>query len=65
MKTLTNIRNHSAVESAVKDLDGYWIFLKDGYINPHLECGIIHERSLKECISQLNQIEHINPIKLK
>ena len=33
--------------------DGWWIYLKNGYINPHMECGIIHEATLKDVSEQL------------
>jgi hypothetical protein len=64
MKTLTDVRKHPSVADAFRDSDGYWIFLIDGYVNPHLECGMIHEILLKKCISQLNQIESNNPVSI-
>ncbi len=33
--------------------DGWWIYLKPPYINTELECRIIHEQTLAECISIL------------
>ncbi len=29
--------------------NGYWIYLKSGYVCPEMECGIIHERTIREC----------------
>lgn len=32
--------------------DGYWIYLKPGFIS-NLECGIVHEHSIKKCVAEL------------
>jgi hypothetical protein len=37
--------------------DGYWIYCKSGYWNPHLECTVIHEHTVNDCIWQLPLIE--------
>lgn len=34
----------------------YWIYLKDGYICEPMECGTIHEYSLKECERMLKLV---------
>ena len=34
----------------------YWIYLKDGYICKDMECGTIHEYSLKECEKMLKNV---------
>lgn len=41
--------------------DGWWIYLKEPYFNTGLECNIIHEQQLSECISQLKTCVN-NPI---
>lgn len=33
--------------------DGWWIYLKEPFFNPQLECRTIHEQTLKACIDQL------------
>lgn len=33
--------------------DGWWIYLNPPYFNTNLECAIIHEQSLLDCIQQL------------
>ncbi len=33
--------------------DGWWIYLKEPFFNPDLECRIIHEETLTECIHEL------------
>ncbi len=39
--------------------DGYWIYLKQPYFNPQLECRTIHEQKLSDCISILkNCVNH-------
>ncbi len=34
--------------------EGIWVYLKEGFINTHLECGTIHEHTVAECCDQLN-----------
>ena len=34
----------------------YWIYLKEGYICPSMECGTIHEYNLKDCENMLKTI---------
>lgn len=33
--------------------DGWWIYLNEPFFNPELECRIIHEQLLSDCIEQL------------
>lgn len=37
--------------------DGFWIYLKDGYIS-NLECGTIHEWTIADCIAELKAAVH-------
>lgn len=39
--------------------DGIWIYLKPGWYNPYLECGTIHEYSVKACVAQLKECYEI------
>jgi len=41
--------------------DGYWIYLKEPFFNPELECRTIHEQKLMDCIKQLKSCVK-NPI---
>jgi len=41
--------------------DGIWVYLKEGFINTHLECGTIHEHTVAECCDQLNNTTHRVP----
>lgn len=34
--------------------EGIWIYLKTDFVNTFLECSMIHERTLKDCVQQLN-----------
>jgi hypothetical protein len=34
--------------------EGIWVYLKEGFINTHLESGTIHEHTVAECCDQLN-----------
>jgi hypothetical protein len=39
--------------------DGWWIYLKEPFFNAELECNIIHEQVLSDCIKQLkNCVNH-------
>lgn len=40
--------------------DGYWIYLQPPYYNADLECRIIHEQKLADCIEQLKHIVNNN-----
>ena len=33
--------------------DGWWIHLKEGYRSMKMECGLIHEDTVSECINSL------------
>ena len=33
--------------------NGYWIYLKEPYFNPEMECRIIHEQQIRKVISIL------------
>lgn len=60
--TFKQIENHKAVESIHKEYDNgsnysYWVYLKNGYINPEMECGLIHEPTLKLVSEQLKQVK--------
>lgn len=45
--------------------DGYWIFLKDGYWNPHMELSYIHEWSIRNLLWQIARICPEPNIKIK
>lgn len=38
-------------------VEGYWIQLKPGWYNPHLECATIHEWTIRDCLWQLPLIK--------
>jgi len=57
-RTMNEIRNHPLVESISDERgndDGIWIYLISGYISD-LECGIIHEHTVKECCNAFHGI---------
>ena len=41
--------------------DGWWVYLKEPFFNDALECRIIHEAKLSDCIKQLKSCVN-NPI---
>jgi hypothetical protein len=53
------ITNHEAVEELYKDLDGWWIVLKDGY--NYEGCVSIHEPTLTRLADKLSCIKIGNP----
>ncbi len=66
-RTLNDIINHPMVESTHtewdgcftdslgRELQGRWVYLKTGFICPSMECGTIHEPSVKACCELLNE----------
>jgi hypothetical protein len=38
----------------------YWVYLKNGFICPIMECATIHEYSLKECEKMLKSVIKID-----
>lgn len=41
--------------------DGYWIYLKTGWIAASMECGSIHEESPSACLKVLRKRGNIIP----
>jgi hypothetical protein len=70
-RTLRDIENHPYVESTHtewdgcfsdslgRELEGRWVYLKRGYICPSMECGTIHESSIKACCARLNEARRV------
>lgn len=64
-RTLRDIENHPMVESTHTEWDGCftdaydrevqgrWVYLKEDFICPEMECGTIHEATIKECCALL------------
>lgn len=61
-RTANDIRNHPYVQSLHQEYDGcfsydrpsWWCYLKPGYISPEMECGSIHEPTIKGVCELLN-----------
>jgi hypothetical protein len=56
MTIRSKILSHPAVEEISDERscgDGLWVYLKDGYIAPMQECGIIHEETWNQCLREL------------
>tara|TARA_R100000234_G_scaffold951_1_gene786 strand:- start:646 stop:834 length:189 start_codon:yes stop_codon:yes gene_type:complete len=49
------IKKDRRLESYEKNIDGYWLYLKDGY--NWAGCGTIHEGTIKEVLKQIPYIE--------
>ncbi len=43
--------------------DGFWIYLKPPFYNSEMECRIIHEQKLSDCIKILKGIVNSNDVK--
>ena len=62
VKTKKDIQSHPGVASIHKEDDGcyntpsWWVYLKEGWISPEMECGIIHERTIKDICDKVNYI---------
>lgn len=37
----------------------YWVYLRDGWTNPVLGCGTIHEKTLRDVWEQLRQCKEV------
>ena len=58
-RTLQQIKDDPRVSfvSDERPADGIWIYLINEWTNPQLECGTIHEHTVKECILWMRYIE--------
>lgn len=48
-----------AVDEVGKDDDGYWVWLKTGWVCPDMECGTIHEYTVADAIAMLKTIKEV------
>lgn len=53
-------KHQEAIADVYKDMDGYWITLKEGYISTSTETQTIHEYTLAETRKQLKTIEKLD-----
>jgi hypothetical protein len=63
LRTIADVRNDPRVDALWQEEDGWinsrpswWCTLKEGYICPEMECGSIHEKSIKDVIKLLNTV---------
>lgn len=59
VKTKSDLQNHPYVSSLHKENDdgsnsSWWLYLKDGYKSVEMECGMIHEPTIKEICDVFN-----------
>ena len=57
IRSWSDLENDPRVEQVSDERasdDGYWVYLKPDYINEHMECGIIHERTFADIRRQMN-----------
>lgn len=72
-RTLADIQAHPFVDSAHTEFDGCfgfdkpsrWVYLKAGYICPAMECGSIHEATVRECCELLNTCRKVTAAELE
>ena len=48
---------HIAISDIFKDSDGYWIFLKDGWLDSVNQCHVIHTDTIAELKEEIRLIE--------
>ena len=56
-KTRYQIEQRYEVDQIFQDSDGWWVWLKPGYWSSNMECGTIHEMTIKECCEQMVYVE--------
>ncbi len=56
-RTRADIAAHPAVEQIFHDSDGWWVWLHDEYWSSNMECGTIHEMTIRECCEQMQYVE--------
>lgn len=49
------VKKDPRIQSYHKDIDGYWIYLNEGY--NWCDCETIHEDTVKEVLEQIKYIE--------
>jgi len=72
-RTLADIKRDPRVESVHQEDDGcyqdsrgryvlaYWVHLKPGYICDAMECGTIHEPTIKRVLEMMKEIRPTTP----
>ena len=53
-KTIAEIQADPRVDSLHKEESGWWLYLRSGWTCPAMECGTIHESTIKECAELLH-----------
>jgi len=56
-QTEAQIRADHRVDKFFHDSDGWWCWLKPGYWSTSMECGSIHEYTIKSIVQQFNSVE--------
>jgi hypothetical protein len=68
-KTLQALKDDPRVHSVHTEMDGwgdtaaeirrksYWVYLHPGYICHAMECGTIHEKTVKKCWEMMRTVE--------
>jgi len=61
IRTRKDIQNHLAVELIVEyeGEEGWWVYLKEGWVSPETGCGTIHEHTIADLIPYINNIQKI------
>lgn len=65
MKNYTNIKIPKKYEKSISSVhyegkeDGYWVYLRDGFISSETECSTIHEWTTKDLLNALKTIEGV------
>ena len=58
VKSWSDLNNDPRVESTSDERsndDGFWVYLKPEFINDHMECGVVHEKTFAAIRWQMNK----------
>jgi hypothetical protein len=56
-KTKAQILADPRVDQFFHDGDGWWCWLKPGYWSSNMECGTLHEDTIREVVEQFDYVE--------
>jgi hypothetical protein len=59
MKALAPILKDPRINYVYRDSDGYWAYLKSGYIFSTMDCGTLHESSYNKLLAAYRGAEVI------
>jgi hypothetical protein len=58
VRSWSDLKQDPRVESTSDERsndDGFWVYLKPEFINDHMECGVVHEKTFADIRWQMNK----------